>query len=114
MVPRAPLDPNSPPPLRAAPGAWNFTSNSTNHTYTLATFNYTYDAAETYCQMNGGGHLASYATLAEQKEVELNFTRRGLLLPFFHRQYWFGLSSTSATYPKFAWKDFKVKDPGGL
>ena len=39
----------------AAPGAWNYTSNVTNHTYTYATYNYTYAAAENYCQMNGGG-----------------------------------------------------------
>ncbi len=99
--------------MHAAPGAWNFTSNSTNHTYTLATYNFTYDSAENYCQLNGGGHLASYAALSEQKEVEQHFIKRGLLLPFFHRQYWFGLSSTGNTYPNFIWKDFKIQAPGG-
>jgi hypothetical protein len=58
--------------------------------------------------MNGGGHLASYGKLAEQKEVEQHYISRGLLLPHFHKQYWLGLSSTTKTYPKFRWKDPKV------
>lgn len=72
----------------------------------------TYEAAENYCQQNGGGHLASYGSLGEQKDVETHFIKRGLLLPKWHRWYWFGLSSTAQTYPKFTWKDFKVQAPG--
>jgi hypothetical protein len=105
---RALLPPQRLTCLRAAPGAWNFTSNSTNHTFTFATFNYTYDAAESYCQMNGGGHLAAYGKLSEQKDAEQYYIGKGLLLPFFHRQYWIGLSSTTKTYPRFRWKDPKV------
>jgi hypothetical protein len=58
--------------------------------------------------MNGGGHLAAYGKNAEQKDVEQYFIKVGYMKPYYHKQYWFGLSSTVQTYPKFKWKDPKV------
>lgn len=54
----------------AAPGFFHYYSNNTNSSYILSTYtNYSHSAAEAYCQKQGG-HLAVWASMEEQAEVE--------------------------------------------
>jgi hypothetical protein len=55
---------------RAAPGLFYYSSNATNNSYILSTYeNYTWAQASSFCNDNGG-HLASWLNLEEQLEVE--------------------------------------------
>lgn len=51
------------------PNVFNYTSNSTKHTYMLNTHLTTFSAAHQFCN-DSGGHLAGWDSLAEQTEVE--------------------------------------------
>jgi hypothetical protein len=55
-------------------------SNTTGNTFTLFTTPVTQDEAQQECTAIGG-HLASYATLDEQVEMEYAFINSGYLLP---------------------------------
>jgi hypothetical protein len=63
-----------------------------------------------------GGLLASYGSLAEQKEVEDWFISRGFMLPQYQRLYWIGLRTPaykgSGSLSKFAWLDGSTPAPG--
>jgi hypothetical protein len=67
--------------------------------------------AEAACNANGG-RLASYASLAEQAEVEQYFLARQKLLPDYHKAYWLGLRAQQPLGP-FAWADFSPGPGGG-
>ncbi len=47
-------------------------------------------------------------------EIEAYYLSLGVLLPTFHMQYWVGLVSNNATWPKFNWTDKSVKPPSGV
>ena len=49
------------------------------------------------------------APAAPQFEVEQFFINKGYLIPSFHKVYWMGLNSDTATYPVFSWSDPTVK-----
>jgi hypothetical protein len=51
------------------PATFSFTSQRSNVTYMLSTATASHAAAEAACRQRGG-HLASYASLAEQADVE--------------------------------------------
>lgn len=50
-----------------------------------------------------GGHLVSWKGLIEQVEVEQYYVNYGVLLPYFHKGYWTGLTADS--WPNFMWVD---------
>jgi hypothetical protein len=52
-----------------------------------------------------GGHLASFGSLKEQKDVESWMQASFLLLPNFHKVYWIGLKSSEFDWPLFRWLD---------
>lgn len=62
-----------------------------------------------------GGLLASYGSLAEQKEVEDWFVSRGFMLPQYQRLYWIGLRTPAYKGPgslsKFTWLDGNTRPP---
>jgi hypothetical protein len=75
-----------PLPLRlpAAPGNFSYSSNTSNLTYVLSTYNRTFADANSQCRLEGGS-LATYRSLALQLEVEKYYIDQGLLFPFYHR-----------------------------
>ena len=74
----------------AGDGAWTYYSNTTRHTYVFNSTATTQQQAELGCQA-AGGHLLSYTSRQEQREVEQYFISTGRLIPAFHRSYWIGL-----------------------
>jgi hypothetical protein len=60
----------------AAPGTASFTAPSSGATYVVNTKPATFDAAEAFCNRNGG-HLASFKSLEEQNETETYFIASG-------------------------------------
>jgi hypothetical protein len=58
--------------------------------------------AEAACNVQGG-HLAYYASLAEQLEVEQHFISGGFLFPTYTPAYWIGLRSNRTGWPGFEW-----------
>jgi hypothetical protein len=58
--------------------------------------------AELSCRRNGG-HLAAFASAAEQADVENAFIANGWLLPAFQKGYWIGLQAK--TVGQWAWLD---------
>jgi hypothetical protein len=44
-----------------------------------------------------------------QAEVEQYYINKGYLIPNFHKNYWLGLTTDTATYPTFTWSDITVK-----
>jgi hypothetical protein len=60
--------------------------------------------AQQTCNANGG-HLAAYSSIAEQAEVESFYLSSGWLLPSFHKQYWLGMTTNSASWPVFKYVD---------
>jgi len=52
---------------------------------------------------------ATCCSLAEQREVEDNYIKQGMLIASYHKIYWLGL--TAEQWPVFAWADNVV--PGG-
>jgi hypothetical protein len=57
-------------------GTATYTSNVTNSTYMLNTSPANFLDAETNCRLNGG-HLTSYASAEEQRDVEAYFVSTG-------------------------------------
>jgi hypothetical protein len=96
-----------PPPIRM-----DYYSSNFNKTYVLNTTHMGNTDAEQFCRDNGG-HMASYASAAEQNEVEAYFTAPYKLLLPYMPQYWIGLRSRggwSAT--GFKWLDQSLPQPG--
>jgi hypothetical protein len=87
-----------------------YLSNRTGATYRLNVEPLEQAAAEGACNA-AGGHLVSYASLAEQYEAEQFFLNKGLLLPSHHLSYWIGLSAGSS-WPNFKWMDNVTPSPG--
>lgn len=67
-----------------------------------------FSAAQQYCN-DQGGHLASFVSLPEQRDVEQYLINQGLLLPTFHTAYWIGLQSD--VWPRFYWLDNITPSP---
>jgi hypothetical protein len=87
----------------------NYTySRNPNKTFMWNTQPMNFSAAEAYCNERGG-HLASFANLAEQKDVETALKDVGLLLPTFHTAYWMGMQSD--VWPTFYWLDNVTPNP---
>ena len=57
------------------------------------------------------GHLATYTNLTEQVEVEKFYVDGGYLYPEFNILYWFGLYTSSSTWPSFRWQDAQFPTP---
>ncbi len=74
----------SPASLHAAPGNFSYSSNTSNLTYVLSTYNRTFTDANSQCRL-AGGSLITYRSLALQLEVEKYYIDMGLLFPFYHR-----------------------------
>jgi hypothetical protein len=90
---------------RAGSGAWTYYSNTTRYTYLFNNTPTTQQMAEFTCQA-AGGHLLSYTTQQEQREVEQYFINSGSLMPAFHGSYWIGLRASR--FPEFGWVDATV------
>jgi hypothetical protein len=97
--------PRPPAALAAVPGPKvPYTSPITNSTYTLNTSATDFAAAEALCSAKGG-HLASFGSFKEQKDVEDWMQASYLLLPNFHKVYWIGLRTNEFDWPSFRWLD---------
>ncbi len=57
-------------------------------------------SGQLFCNQKGG-HLATYNSSFEQREVEQYFIQEGLLLPNFHKYYWLGYTSDGSNWPLF-------------
>ena len=68
----------------AAPGNFSYSSNTSNLTYVLATYNRTFADANMQCKLKGGS-LITYRSLALQQEVEKYYIGMGLLFPYYHK-----------------------------
>ena len=79
-----------------------YTTQSTNVTFQLLTDLSDARTAELSC-LQRGGHLATYASQAEQTEVEQYYIKAGYIIPTFHQFYWLSLSSNYMDYPDFSW-----------
>jgi hypothetical protein len=84
------------------PFLYNHTSAKLGTTYYLDTAPLNALAAEASC-MQLGGHLVSYGSAQEQREVEAAFVKQGGLIPGYHESYWIGLQASP--YPEFSWLD---------
>jgi hypothetical protein len=92
---------------------FNYTSKINNSTYMLNTEPMAFDGAESFCNTYGG-HLVSYGSAAEQKEVEGYFVDTlATLFPYYHIAYWIGLTSNDGLFPRFTWLDYNTPAPGG-
>jgi hypothetical protein len=92
---------------------FNYTSKINNSTYILNTEPMAFDGAEGFCNTYGG-HLVSYGSGAEQKEVEGYFVDTlATLFPYYHIAYWMGLTSNDGLFPRFTWLDYNTPAPGG-
>jgi hypothetical protein len=58
--------------------------------------------AEATCNQQGG-HLAYYASLAEQQEVEQYYISNGYLFPTYTPAYWLGMRTNRTGWPHFDW-----------
>jgi hypothetical protein len=95
-------------------GAWTYYSSTTRFTYMFNNTPTTQQMAEFACQA-AGGHLASYSTLQEQREVEQAFVASGRLMPAFHGSYWMGLRSVQAWHLHACAQNLKMQERwGGL
>jgi hypothetical protein len=85
-------------------------SHSSGSRYLLNTHPMNFSMAQAFCNVNGG-HLASYASAAEQAAVEQYYVTNGMLLPNFigHSTYWMGLRT--ASWPRFSWLDATLPAP---
>jgi hypothetical protein len=86
---------------------------TTNNTFIFTPAVRSFTDAEASCVAQGG-HLASYASEAEQAEVERYYVGNGYMFPTFpgHAFYWLGLNTSfwpSTGFPKFSWLD---REPG--
>jgi hypothetical protein len=81
-----------------------FTTTISKATFQLVLCNYTWDGAQKACNARGG-HLAAYLSSQEQAETEKYYTDNGFFLPTNHKAYWFGLRTTTDTWPNFGWVD---------
>ncbi len=81
---------------------YSYTSAKSNSTYYLGTGELNALAAELACNALGG-HLVSYGSAAEQREVEAAFVAQGGIIPGYHQLYWLGLQASP--YPQFTWLD---------
>jgi hypothetical protein len=86
---------------------------TTNNTFIFTPVVKNFTDAEASCVAQGG-HLASYASEAEQAEVEKYYVSNGYMFPTFpgHAFYWLGLNTSfwpSTGFPKFSWLD---REPG--
>jgi hypothetical protein len=79
-----------------------YTTQSTNVTFQLLTDLSDARTAELSC-LQRGGHLATYASQAEQTEVEQFYIKAGYIIPSFHQFYWLSLASNYMDYPDFTW-----------
>ena len=89
------------------PLTMTFTSNITQNTYMLNTSAADRNQAQESC-IGMGGHVVSFTSLEEQREVEGYFTNMGVLLPDFHQRYWLGLyipMRDPKLWPRFLWLD---------
>jgi hypothetical protein len=73
----------------AAPGIYYYTSEISNNSYILNQFVSNFTKAQEFCTDNGG-HLAAFASLEEQQEVEGYYIEMGYLLPTYHKSYYIG------------------------
>jgi hypothetical protein len=90
------------------------TSRGVNFTF----HNHQLPAAEAEAVCNRlGGHLATYASVYEQYEVEQYLIAQGHLLPTFHRSYWLALARDDSLLPyivpPFRWADNSATGPAG-
>ncbi len=67
-----------------------YTARSTGSTFRFYADPLSQADAEAVCN-EATGHLASYADIFEQAEVEAYFRDQGYLLPAYHKSYWLGL-----------------------
>jgi hypothetical protein len=96
-----------PPPI-----VMTYYSPTFNKTYVLNTTHMNNNDAEQFCRDNGG-HMASYASAAEQNEVEAYFTAPYKLLLPYMPQYWIGLRTKGGWSAKgFKWLDQSLPAPG--
>ncbi len=86
------------------PETVNYTTTSTGMTFVFHAVPATQQEAEAMCNVDDG-HLASYASLEEQAEVEQFFMNSGALIPEFHRSYWMGLVADKPL-SSWRWMDF--------
>jgi hypothetical protein len=71
-------------------GAAMYTSPTTGNTFSFNAHPKNQSDAEYACN-EAGGHLASYADVFEQAEVEKYFADEGVLMAAYHKAYWLGL-----------------------
>jgi hypothetical protein len=71
-----------------------YTTTSTGVHYYMNTTPMDFDTAERMCNINGG-HLATYGTDAEQREVEQHFLSANFFIPSCHQAYWIGYKATT-------------------
>jgi hypothetical protein len=83
----------------------SYVSAVSGYEFTLYTTPMNHSAAERECTANGG-HLASYTSGQEQRDVEQYYISSFWLLPAWHKAYWIGLSTESTrSWPRFQWLD---------
>lgn len=101
--------PNTHRPAAAAPAfGISIASKNTGNMFTINTAAVSQAEAQQQCN-NIGAHLAAYASLEEQAEVETQLAAAGYLLPAYHKSYWIGLRSAVLYNPDaFKWIDKSV------
>ncbi len=88
----------------APPESVTYVAESTGATFIFHTTAATQADAEMQCNVDGG-HLATYASLEEQGEVEGYLLQKGHLMAEFHKAYWLGLVADKPL-GSWRWMDF--------
>ncbi len=101
------VEPHHPAPIPRAAFESSTTIASTGRTFVFNNLPMDQATGETFCNEQGG-HLAVYNSSYEQREVELYFISKGLLLPNYHKHYWLGYNSDSQAWPIFKPVDASV------